>query len=110
MSGISRPLQRAQGDLSGALQQYRASLKVAEKLAEQDKSNAGWQRGLSVSLVNIGDVLRDQGDLSGALQQYRASSEIFKKLAKQDAGNTSWQRDVSVSLGRIGDVLRVVVK
>ena len=44
---------------------YRESLQVRRRLAEADPSNAGWQRDLSVSHDNVGNVLRDQGDLAG---------------------------------------------
>ncbi len=42
-------VQVAQGDLSGALDSYRAYLAIAERLAKADPNNAGWQRDLSVS-------------------------------------------------------------
>ncbi len=42
-------VQRAQGDLAGALESYRASLAIREALAAQDPGNAGWQRDLGVS-------------------------------------------------------------
>jgi hypothetical protein len=37
-----------QGDLAGALTSYRDSLAIAERLAQSDPGNAGWQRNLSV--------------------------------------------------------------
>ena len=42
-------VQQAQGDLAGALQSYRDSLAIRERLAKSDPGNAGWQRDLSVS-------------------------------------------------------------
>ena len=42
-------VQQAQGDLEAALESYRSGMAIAEKLAESDPSNAGWQRDLSVS-------------------------------------------------------------
>jgi hypothetical protein len=39
----------AQGDLAAALQAYRDSLGIRERLAKADPGNAGWQRDLSVS-------------------------------------------------------------
>ena len=76
----------AQGDLDGALREFRASFEIAQRLAEQDPGNASWQRDLSVSHNKIGDVLRAQGDLDGALGEFRASFEIRKRLAEQDPG------------------------
>ncbi len=94
----------AQGDLSGALESYRASMAIRERLAKADPNNAGWQRDLSVSHNKIGDVLVALGDLSGALESYRASMAIAERLAKADPNNAGWQRDLSVSYERIGDL------
>ena len=58
-----RILREAKGDPA----RYR------QGLTAQDRDNAGWQRDLSVSQDNVGNVLRDQGDLTGALEAYRAS-------------------------------------
>jgi hypothetical protein len=33
----------AQGELSEALEAYQQSLTIVKRLADQDKSNAGWQ-------------------------------------------------------------------
>ena len=71
-----------------------------------DPANTEWQRDLSVSHNNIGDVLVAQGDVAGALAAYRASLAIGETLAARDPANTEWQRDLSVSHDKIGDVLR----
>ena len=103
----------AQGDLPGAMESYRASLAIRERLAKSDPGSAGgrgsattlgWQRDLSVSHEKIGDVLVAQGDLPGALESYRARHAIAERLAKSDPGNAGWQRDLSVSHNKIGDV------
>jgi tetratricopeptide (TPR) repeat protein len=39
----------AQGDLTAALQAYRDSLAIAERLAKADRSNTQWQRDLAIS-------------------------------------------------------------
>ena len=39
----------AQGKLQEALEAYRQDLTIAKALAEQDKTNSGWQRDVSVS-------------------------------------------------------------
>ena len=43
-----------------ALQSFRASLAIAERLAKADAGNAGWQRDLSVSYEKVGNVLAAQ--------------------------------------------------
>jgi tetratricopeptide (TPR) repeat protein len=87
----------AQGKLSEALQAYRDSLAIRERLAKADPGNAGWQRELSVSYIKVGEVLVAQGKLSEALQGYRDSLAITERLAKADPGNAGWQRDLAVS-------------
>ena len=98
-------VQRAQGDLPGALASYQASKEIFEQLAERDPGNAGWQRDVSVSLDKVGDVQVAQGDLPGALASYEASKQIAEQLAERDPGNAGWQRDVSISpLNKVGNV------
>jgi tetratricopeptide (TPR) repeat protein len=95
----------AQGNLRDALQAYRDSLAIRERLAKADPGNAGWQRDLSVSYNKFGDVLVAQGNLKDALQAYRDSLAIRERLAKADPGNAGPQRDLSVSYEKVGDVL-----
>ena len=39
---------KGQGDLAGALKNYRDSLEIRERLARKDPDSADWQRDLSV--------------------------------------------------------------
>jgi tetratricopeptide (TPR) repeat protein len=95
----------AQGNLTAALQAYRDSLGIFERLAKADPGNAGWQRDLSVSYEKVGDVLVAQGNLTAALQAHRDSLDIRERLAKADPGHAGWQRDLSVSYYKVGNVL-----
>jgi len=45
-----------QGDLSGALESYRASMAIRERLAEADPNNAGWQRDYAVNLSKLAGI------------------------------------------------------
>ena len=64
----------AQGKLQEALEAYQQDLAICKRLAEQDKTNSGWQRDLSVSYDKVGDVLVAQGKLQEALEAYQQSS------------------------------------
>src|SRR6202521_4136459 len=81
-------------------------LGIRQGLTAQDRDNAGWQRDLSVSQDNVGNVLRNQEDLTGALETCRASLAIRQGLTAQDPDNAGWQRDLSVSQDNVGNVLR----
>ena len=94
-----------QGKLQEALDAYQQSLAIAKRLAEQDKSNAGWQRALSVSYNKVGEVLVAQGRIQEALEAYQQDLAIAKRLAEQDKSNPVWQRDLSISYDRVGNVL-----
>jgi tetratricopeptide (TPR) repeat protein len=75
-------VQKAQGDLPGALTSYRDSFAIFERLAKSDPDNADWERHLSLLLNKIGDVQRAQGDRLGALKSYRDSLAIGDRLAR----------------------------
>jgi tetratricopeptide (TPR) repeat protein len=85
----------AQGKLQEALDAYQQSLAIAKRLAEQDKSNAGWQQDLAASYDKVAGVLEAQGDLAGALKNYRDKFAITEKLASQDPTNATWQNDAA---------------
>jgi hypothetical protein len=72
---------------------YQTALAIAERLAKADPGNAEWQRDLSVSHDNIGDVQQAQGDLAAALSSYQA-----------DPGNAGWQRDLALTYGRVASI------
>src|ERR1700722_2189408 len=97
---------RDQGDLPGALEAYRASLAIRQRLTAQEPANQGWQRDLSVSQDSVAGVLRDQGDLAGALEAYRASLAIRQRLAAEDPANSRWRRDLSISQDNVPHILR----
>ncbi len=97
--------QLSRGSTISALAAYRRALAIAERLAQADPGNAGWQFDLGISNERIGDVLMAQGNLAAALKHYRSKNEIIERLAQADPGNAGWQRDLSVSQEKIGDVL-----
>ncbi len=95
----------AQGNLPEALKSFRDGLTIADRLAQSDPGNAGWQYDRGISNERIGDVLMAQGNLAGALTAYQEKQGIISRLAQSDLGNAGWQRDLSVSYERVGDVL-----
>jgi tetratricopeptide (TPR) repeat protein len=87
----------APGNLAEALQSFRDSLAIRERLAQADPGNAGWQRDLSVSYNKIGNVLVAQGNLPEALKSFREDLAIANRLAQADPTNAGWQFDLVVS-------------
>jgi len=95
----------AQGKLQEALEAYQQALTIAKTLAEQDKTNSGWQLDLSISYDSVGDVLVAQGKLQEAPEAYQQSLAIFKRLAERDKTNSGWRRDLIVSLCKMATTM-----
>ena len=74
--------------------------------AQDDKlMTLRWQRDLSVSYDNLGDVEVAAGKLDAAREAYERSLAIAERLAEADPSNSGWQRDLSVSYRKIGDAM-----
>ncbi len=59
----------------------------------------------SVTLNNLGDVLRAQGKLPEALEVYQQSLAIAKRLTDQDNLNPDWLGGFALTFARVGGVL-----
>jgi len=88
---------REQGDLAGALDAFRQSLAVRQRLAAADPSNADWQRDLSWSLSTIAAICEQQGSSLEALRLAIESLRIDERLAALDPSKVTWQKDVAFS-------------
>jgi tetratricopeptide (TPR) repeat protein len=93
------------GQLAQARTAFGRAFAIAERFAQADPGNAGWQFGLGISNERIGNVQMAQGDLAAALKSYEARQNIISGLAQSEPGNAGWQRDLSVSYNKIGEVL-----
>ena len=71
---------------------------IRRKLAAFDPSNAEWQRDVSVSLTNVGNMRLGAGDRAGALAAFEGSLSLTRKLAAIDASNARWQIDLATCL------------
>jgi tetratricopeptide (TPR) repeat protein len=96
---------RAQGDLLAALDNYRASLSIAERLTQSKPTSRGWAQELPALRDKIGDVLRVQGDLSAALESYRAGFALRARLVEAEPADIAQQHGLAISWKKIGDVL-----
>lgn len=64
--------------------------RLGRRIARQDPTNAAWQRDLSVSHEQVGDLLLEGGDTAGALAEYRASLVIAKASRIRRTRRTAW--------------------
>jgi hypothetical protein len=54
-------------------------------IAPVDRGNAGWLRGMSVSLVKVGDVRLATGDRAAALSAHEESLVILRTRSRGSA-------------------------
>ena len=92
------------GDLAGALESYRRSLEIAERLAAADPNGAKAQRDLAVGYGKIAQVQNAAGDVAGSLASHRRALAIYEHLAQADPDNLQAQRDLAFGLRQVGDV------
>ena len=87
-----------QGNIPDALQAYRESLTIAERLARSDPGNPERQRDLATLKAEIADVFEAQGHLPEALQALRDSAAIMERFVKAQPDNTGAQRNLRSSI------------
>jgi len=97
---------QAQGKLGEAQVAFAENLAISRRLAEQDPSNAGWQRDLAVAHSRVGGVLQAQGKLGEAQAAFAEDLAIMRRLAEQDPSNAGWQRELAGAHSWVGDVLQ----
>lgn len=96
-----------------ALAIYRHSATIRERLAAEDRANAGWQSDLAVTydrlagmlvanFVNQASTEDAEHDNTGALAYYRQALSINQKLAQLDPDNLAWQQAVRSSHRLVG--------
>jgi tetratricopeptide (TPR) repeat protein len=95
-----------EGNVASALESYRASLALRQRLARVDPVNKVWQRDLAISYDRIGDALSILGDVSESVSAHRSALSIRTLLALAETDSVQWQLDVVASqwkLASIGD-------
>ena len=94
------------GDLAAALQSYRESLAICERLAKSDPGNAGWQRDLAVSYSKLASAFRKGGESAKVLDALRQGRTIMERLTKLSPENAVWKRDLALFDGQIEELMR----
>ena len=63
---------------------FQKALEIRERLASQEPDRADFQRDLSVSYNQIGDLMRDLGKGEQAQTYFQKDLEIAQRLASQE--------------------------
>jgi Flp pilus assembly protein TadD len=87
----------AQGRPEEALAAFEEGLLVACRLAAADPQNAGWQRDMSVSLMQLAHFDEARRSYASARSLAEESLTIAERLASLDPTNAVGQNDVRAS-------------
>jgi tetratricopeptide (TPR) repeat protein len=87
---------QAQGKLEAAQAAFAEYLAISRRLAEQDPSNAGWQRGLALACLRIARIEADAGRNDTALSFYEESYRILAALVERAPGFVQWVEDKAI--------------
>ena len=92
----------AQGDLAGALKNYRDKFAITEKFASQDPSNAGWQNDAAWSRYCIAKVLIriKDGDRNETRHLVVEGIDIITRLEHQG----TLEADAQDTLNKLNDL------
>lgn len=99
------PYQGNLGNTDGAIENYKKSLAIREKLATGNPSNTQMQRDLAKSYESSGDMLWVIGSYRDAHQNYEKSLNIHSRLAEADPGNADEMYETGRARHRIGQAL-----
>jgi tetratricopeptide (TPR) repeat protein len=86
---------QAQGKLEEAQAAFGEALRISRRLAEQDPSNASWQRELALACLRIARLISPVSP-PAALPLYDEAARIFRVLAEKAPGFAQWARDKEV--------------
>lgn len=92
------------GDSAGALESYRKSLAITERLLEQSNDAAN-RHARAMTMRKVADVLANTNRVAEAVQIAHESLAIFKKLAEAKPNEKDPQLVVAIAHVKLGDIL-----
>lgn len=84
---------QAQGQLEAAQEAFGENLAISRRLAQQDPSNAVWQREFAVVCWWVVHLRKEAGRAEAALALYEEAAHIFGELAEFAPGVAQWAKD-----------------
>jgi serine/threonine protein kinase/Tfp pilus assembly protein PilF len=84
------------GDTAGAIESFRKSLAIREKLVADKSAGAEDRRDLATSYLRIGDVAWGKGDTEQALEAYQKGIAIGEELYRADQLDLQTSRNLWV--------------
>jgi tetratricopeptide (TPR) repeat protein len=102
---LARLLLRGDGRNEVALEAFRYSTNVAQRLVDRDPGNAQWQEDSAQSHSLLGDLLLQAKEENDALAEYRRALEIRQQLVTKDPNAIETQISLALSHGNVAVAL-----
>jgi serine/threonine protein kinase len=83
---------QARGESAKALDEYRAALRLRERLLDAERDNVEVQDKLLEVELTLGDLQRGVGDPKSAIETYRKATPVMDALGHRDPANVTWRR------------------
>jgi serine/threonine protein kinase len=99
------PYSGSLGDTTSALDSYRKSLAIREKLAAANPTNPAIRRELAASYLKVGSINWLQGKLDEAVDSNQKAVKINEEQVAADPLNIDLQVDLARSYSYLGDAL-----
>jgi hypothetical protein len=81
--------------LAQALTSFRDGLAIAQRLAQADPGNAGWQRDVAVSHAKLANAYRVARDIEAARHHLVAGRAIMAELVGKFPDWAQWRGDLA---------------
>lgn len=92
------------GDTEGAMNSYRRSLEIRQRLADMEPGNHEFQYDLAISHRGVGDMHYTMDDLQNGLRSYESALAILERLVAQQPENLKYLSSLADVLAGLGDI------
>jgi len=92
------------GDPAGAIESYRKSLALYQRLAADEPASRAARRGVALLEIRIGDMEEVRDNLEGAGRAYREALQAAERLAAEDPTNADDQRRLALAHRKVGGI------
>lgn len=99
------PYQGNLGNIEGAIESYRKSLSIRERIVAENPANAEMRRSLAKSYESIGDMFWTKGEYAEAEKNYRENLRIHAELSESESGAIEDTYGIARASHRIGQAL-----
>jgi eukaryotic-like serine/threonine-protein kinase len=93
------------GDTNGAIESYKKSLTVREKILGIEPNGYASRRDVAFSRIKLGNLLWETGDMKSALDYNQSALEIFLKLHRERPDDAEVKYNLGLAYNSVGVII-----